>query len=173
LNAIDLLMQQHRKVDDLFEKLEEAEEAGAKEELFNELADLVAIHTTIEEKVFYPESAAARTEPLLRQALEEHLSIRRIVADLLETDIEDPVFDARLAVLREQFELHVEQEEDELFPRVAKMLGEARLGLLGDQMRLLAAELALTEPRYDIAKQIFEPAPLEPKRGPRRPGVGG
>ena len=93
MNAIELLEQQHKQVKKLFEEIEEAE-SGEKEELFDEVADALAVHAAIEEQHFYPATKDARTEELLHEAVEEHLAAKRIIADLLEMDPEDPQFDA-------------------------------------------------------------------------------
>jgi hypothetical protein len=136
MNAMDLLKRQHRRLDDLFEKLEEAEERAEKARLLAELAATLRVHTAIEERILYPES-----QVVFSKAAAEHERIRTTLAALLGFRVESAAFDARLAELREQFDLHVEQEEDELFPKLTKMLGEPRLELLGEQMRRLAAEL--------------------------------
>src|SRR5687768_12693556 len=119
MNAIELLESQHREVEKLFEMIEAAD-GEKKMELLGELADTLAAHATIEEKIFYPRTLAARTEELLREAVEEHLSVKRVLADLLETSEGDENLDARIKVLKEQVEHHVEEEEGELFPKVKR-----------------------------------------------------
>lgn len=69
MDAIELLEDQHREVEDLFEEIEEAE-ASEKREIFDEIADQLAIHATIEEKHFYPACRDAKTEDILRESLE-------------------------------------------------------------------------------------------------------
>src|SRR3954466_6506700 len=71
MNAIEMLEEQHRDVEDLFEEIEEAEGAE-KQEVFAEIADQLVIHSAIEEKHFYPAVKARQTEDLLRESLEEH-----------------------------------------------------------------------------------------------------
>src|SRR5205814_6742902 len=113
----------------------------AKRELFEKIADDLAVHATIEEKHFYPATKAARTQELLEEAVEEHLSVKRIIADLLEMDPAEGQFDAKIAVLKEQVEHHVEEEEGELFPKVQKLLSEDELEDLGVVMEDMAEEL--------------------------------
>src|SRR3954462_1829275 len=64
LDAMDLLRAQHAYVDKLFARVERAEGA-ARREAFNELADMLAVHATIEEKIFYPAVKMPSTEELL------------------------------------------------------------------------------------------------------------
>src|SRR5437868_428211 len=130
MNAIDLLESQHRDVEDLFSEIEEAKNADAKTELFEQLADSLATHAAIEEHHFYPAVRAKRTEDILLESLEEHLGIKRILADLMKTDASDETFDAKIKVLKEQVEHHVEEEEGELFPKVKKLLSAEELDAL-------------------------------------------
>ena len=76
MNAIELLEQQHREVEELFEKFENAGERArkTKERLCREIADRLAMHAEIEEKLFYPESKQEDTEEILRESVEEHLA---------------------------------------------------------------------------------------------------
>ena len=90
MNAIDLLESQHREVAKLFPRIEKAASPAAKEALFAEIADKLAVHAAIEEHHFYPAVKAKRTEDILLEALEEHLGIKRVLADLLETEASDP-----------------------------------------------------------------------------------
>jgi hemerythrin superfamily protein len=141
VNAIDLLAQQHREVKALFHKFEEASSAEEKQKLFEQIADDLAVHTTIEEKHFYPATRSARTDDLLQEAVEEHLQAKRVIADLLEMEIDDAQFDAKMTVLREEVEHHVAEEEGELFPKVKRLLSEDELDDLGTVMEDLAEEL--------------------------------
>jgi hemerythrin-like domain-containing protein len=156
VNAIDLLEQQHREVEELFEEFDSAGENAkkTKERLCRELADALAVHAEIEERLFYPESKQENTEEILRESVEEHLSMKRLLADIVEGDVEDEQFDARIEVLKEQVEHHVEEEEKELFPKVKKQLGADRLEELGDEMESMAQELmGAGEPRMQIPNE--------------------
>jgi hemerythrin superfamily protein len=141
VNAIDLLEQQHREVKTLFNRYEKATALVEKRRLFEQIADDLAVHTAIEEKHFYPATRSARTQDLLQEAAEEHLQAKRIIADLLEMDVDDARFDAKMTVLREELDHHVEKEESELFPKVEKMLADDELEDLGVVMEDLAGEL--------------------------------
>lgn len=141
MNAIELLESQHREVEDLFEEIEETDDLEAKADLFEQLADKLAIHATIEEHHFYPAVKEKRTEDILLESLQEHLAVKRILADLLENDVEDETFDAQLKVLKETVSHHVEEEEDDLFPKVRKVLNKDQLEAVGQAMSAEQAEL--------------------------------
>jgi hemerythrin superfamily protein len=161
MNAIELLKFQHRAVEKLFSQIDKAKTAGAKQGLFEQVADSLAVHATIEEHQFYPAVRAKRTEDILLEALEEHVGIKRVLADLLETDADDPTFDAKIKVLGEQVEHHVGEEEKDLFPKVKKILGSEELEILGQNMSAEQAELEEKgEPRDAIPGETAEAAPL-------------
>jgi hemerythrin superfamily protein len=161
VDAIELLEAQHEEVEKLFGKIERAEEEE-KQDLFEQLADALAVHATIEEKHFYPATKSARTEELLQEAVEEHLSAKRLIADLMEMSPDDPQFEAKMKVLQEQVEHHVEEERTGLFPKVRKMLKKEELEDLGVVMEDLADELkASGSPRESVPAETGEAAPLE------------
>jgi hemerythrin superfamily protein len=161
VNAIKLLKQQHDEVKALFQKIEKAE-GEEKEQLFDEIADALAVHAAIEEKEFYPATKSARTEELLEEAVEEHLSVKRIIADLLEMSPSEGQFDAKISVLKEQVEHHVEEEEGDLFPKVKKLLSAEELEDLGTAMEVLAEDLkAEGAPREQVPAETEKAAPLE------------
>ena len=161
MDAIKLLERQHREVEQLFRKIETAD-TDEKERLFDELADALAVHATIEERHFYPATKDARTAELLQEAVEEHLSVKRLIADLLEMEPGEPQFDSKVSVLREQVEHHVEEEEGELFPNVRKKHSKQELEDLGVLMEQTAEELKEQgAPRMEVPKETGSAAPLE------------
>ncbi len=161
MDAIELLKSQHEEVKALFKELEKAK-GGSKEMLFDEIADALALHATIEEKHFYPATKSARTEDMLREAVEEHLGVKRIIADLLESDSSDPQYDAKLKVLKEQVEHHVEEEESDLFPAVKKAMSKEQLRELCVVMQDAAAEIESEgSPRDNVPAETGAPAPIE------------
>ncbi|HZH76213.1 MAG TPA: hemerythrin domain-containing protein [Archangium sp.] len=162
MDAIELLMQQHREVEELFEKFETAGE-GKPEimmELFARIADNLAAHTTIEEKLFYPSVYVGPTAEKLQHAVEEHLSAKRVMADLLDMDPMDTQFKPKVAVLKELIEHHVKEEETELFITVKKLMTKEELAVIGEQMEVMFSELIQSEPRMQIPAETDEAAPL-------------
>lgn len=162
LNALDLIIQQHDEVDALIARLEEEElEPQQKQFVFNELADKLAAHATMEEQLFYPAILAKKTEDMLLEATEEHLAIKRVLADLVDTDIEDDRFDARLSVLKEEIEHHArEEEEDKLFPKVRGMMSQEELAALGSEMLALFERLVASHPRTQVKRETRKPAEI-------------
>ncbi|MFN7134599.1 MAG: hemerythrin domain-containing protein [Myxococcales bacterium] len=160
MNAIKLLEEQHREVEKLFEQFEKARTADTRLKLFETIADKLAAHAKLEELYFYPETKKVRTEDMLREAVEEHLAAKRIIADLLKMRPEDEQFEAKMMVLKEQVQHHVEEEEKQLFPEARKTFGERRLEELGAIMEQEALELEKTEPRLQVPNEIGAAAPI-------------
>jgi hemerythrin superfamily protein len=164
MDAIEMLKKQHREVENLFKRYEEKGEKATKgkQEVFESIADALAMHAAIEEKHFYPAVKAKRTEDILLEALEEHLGIKRVIADLLKLDASDETFDAKVKVLKEQVEHHVGEEEDDLFPKVKKILDRDELIAVAEQMLGTMKSLqAKGNPRAAVPAETREAAPLK------------
>ena len=160
-DALELLMQQHDEVDALIGKIERSKDGRQKAALFAKLADNLAAHATIEEKLFYPAVMADRTEDQLIEATEEHLSVKRLLADMLELSPNDAHFDAKLNVLKEQVRHHARQEEEaKLFPLVRKMMSADELAGLGNEMMAMFEQLIDREPRMNVPAETAQAARL-------------
>jgi hypothetical protein len=158
-HAIQLLERQHREVEALFAQHDEAEDQDEKQEAFEKLADALAAHAKIEEEIFYPSMLTDATEDELREAVEEHLAAKRMMADLLEMTPDDPQWEAKVSVLREAIEHHVEEEEDELF-EMLEDVSDAEMRTLGAKMKKMYDEVIGTEPRTNIPSETESAAPL-------------
>jgi hemerythrin superfamily protein len=162
MNAVNLLESQHREVEKLFAKIEKAATTRDKATVFAELADALAMHATIEEHQFYPAVHAKRTEDILLESLEEHVGVKRVIADLLAISADDETFDAKIKVLKEQVEHHVKEEETDLFPKSKKVLDAKEMEALG---AALEDERDLIEKRgrarYGVPAETAHAAPLE------------
>ena len=122
-DAIDLLDADHLTVHGLFESYRELVRTAApalqRRALAEEICMELTIHARLEEELFYPAVRdALNDEDLLDEAEEQHGSQREFVAQILATAPEDPLYDARVAVLSEYVERHVRQEREQVFNRV-------------------------------------------------------
>jgi Hemerythrin HHE cation binding domain len=136
MKATDLLKKQHKEVKTLFKKLEGTEGSRERRQLLNEIASRLEGHTLIEEEVFYPairELQTQKAEEMVLEAYEEHHVVKLILAELPRVNPEDERFEAKMTVLSELVEHHVEEEESEMF-KLAQKLGKDELESLGEQM---------------------------------------
>jgi iron-sulfur cluster repair protein YtfE (RIC family) len=137
MNAFELLKQDHQKVSGIFEKLEPTTERGVKtrEELFAQLKQELDIHARIEETIFYPAIKEAKeTRDITLEAYEEHNVVKQLLAELDELSKDDETWGAKLKVLKENVEHHVEEEEEEMFPSAKEVLSPAQIEELGARM---------------------------------------
>ena len=145
VSAIELLKAQHEEVKTLFKRIEKAATRAAKTKLFDELAANLAAHDTIEREIFYPacERGMGMTD-LLGEALVEHgvVEFSLFQADRARRDKD---FSFKCQVLSELVEHHVEEEEEEFFPKVQRALGKEKLLELGARMKERFEEAKATD----------------------------
>jgi len=154
MKATKLLKTHHRKVETLFKDIEKTDDAAEKSRLFEELAaDLVA-HDTIEREIFYPayEQAAGMTKRL-GESLVEHGIVEFCLyqADQAQGNGD---FEFKLTALKEVVQHHVDEEEEELFPKVEKALGEELLARIGMQMELRFENAKQADYRETLSKNL-------------------
>lgn len=142
MNAIELLKSQHREVETLFKQLEDLGEGAAaeKKEIFATIALKLSVHAAIEEKIFYPEGEAVDEDTTL-EAYEEHDVVKALLSKISKTRPTDKTFMAKVTVLKEVVEHHVEEEENEYFPECEKELGAEKLEALGEKLAAATARL--------------------------------
>jgi hemerythrin superfamily protein len=157
VGAVEFLEEQHREVEKLFAQLDKADGPSSKGKIFRQIADKLAVHATIEERHFYPAVRAKRTEDILLESLEEHLGIKRVIADLMGVRPDDKTFDAKAKVLKEQVEHHVKEEETDLFPKVKKIMDRDMLVAITQEMLATQEELlAKGNPREAVPAETIE-----------------
>jgi hemerythrin superfamily protein len=139
-DAIALLKEDHRTVEKLFKDFESAKGDGRKEKLARQICMELVVHTKIEEEIFYPACEGKIEEDMLKEAKVEHDSAKLLIAEIEAGNGQsDEYFDAKVQVLSEQVEHHVEEEEKELFAEVRK--ADIDLKALGEQMATRKREL--------------------------------
>jgi hemerythrin superfamily protein len=142
-DAIALLKQDHRTVAELFARFEKASGDGRKQELARKICLELSVHATIEEEIFYPACEGKVDEDLLKEAYVEHDGAKVLIAEIEAGDEQsDEFFDAKVKVLQEQIEHHVEEEEK----RMEGLFSQARqagidMDALGEQLAQRKSEL--------------------------------
>ncbi len=135
MNAIELLKDDHDKVDRLFQKVKATEEGEEHKELFKKIKAELDAHTHIEEKIFYPRlKEKEELEDIVLEGIEEHHQAKIFLRELASLTEDSEKFEPKLKVLMEDIEHHVMEEEGEMFPKVKKNFDKAELAELGKQM---------------------------------------
>ena len=138
MDAFELLKKDHDKVDEIFKKLDETTERALKtrEELFARLKEELDIHAHIEETILYPVlKREAETREITFEGLEEHHVIKVLLRELAASPVETEVWTAKLKVLKENVEHHVEEEEGEMFKEARSILSTEQIEELGDSLQ--------------------------------------
>jgi hemerythrin superfamily protein len=145
-DATALLERDHAEVKKLFkqyQKLAGAEADGAQRKaLAGQICMMLTVHATVEEEIFYPAAREAEVgDDLLDEAEVEHASAKDLIAQIQSMGPDDELYDAKVTVLGEYIDHHVEEEENEMFPkcRRAKMdLAELATALTERKAELMA-----------------------------------
>ena len=142
-DAVALLKEDHRTVEELFAQFEKASGDGRKEKLARQICLELSVHAQIEEEIFYPACEGKVEEDLVKEAYVEHDGAKVLIGEILSGDgASDDYFDAKVKVLQEQIEHHVEEEEK----RLEGLFSQARkagldMDALGEQLAARKAEL--------------------------------
>jgi hemerythrin superfamily protein len=141
-DAIALLKEDHRTVEKLFKDFEQASGDGRKEKLAREICRELTIHAKIEEEIFYPACDGKVDEELLKEAYVEHDAAKLLIAEIEAGEPSDEFYDAKVKVLQEEIEHHVEEEEK----RMEGLFTQARkagldMDRLGEELASRKAEL--------------------------------
>ena len=137
MDAITLLKTDHEKVSGIFEKLEETTETAEKtrEELFAQLKQELDLHAHIEETIFYPVlKKAEETREITMEGIQEHHVVKVLLRELDSMGVGSETWTAKLKVLKENVEHHVEEEEDDMFKSAREVLSKEQLEELGSLM---------------------------------------
>lgn len=141
-DAVKLLKEDHRKVEDLFADFEKAKGEGRKQKLAEQICAELIVHSKIEEEIFYPACEGKVDEDDLKEAYVEHDGMKVLIAEIAAGGPDDDYYDAKVKVLQEQTEHHVKEEEarlDGIFAQ-AKKAG-LDMDALGDELAARKTEL--------------------------------
>lgn len=146
-DAIELLVSDHREVDQYFHLLEQAGNGEAASHAAESIVRDLSIHAVIEEQVLYPmvRQVLPDGDQLADHSLEEHREVKEILAELDGKPVDDPTVRARFRELADSVKHHVAEEEGTLFPRLRQHLDEEKLMRMGDAMNA-AKRMAPTHP---------------------------
>ena len=135
-DAIALLKADHRAVEELFEKFEKASGEGRKQTVAEEICLELSVHAQIEEEIFYPACEGKVEEDLLKESYVEHDGAKVLIGEIMNGGPSDEFYDAKVKVLQEEIEHHVQEEEK----RMEGLFAQARKA--GLDMESLGEELA-------------------------------
>ena len=141
-DALKLLAEDHRTVEDLFEQFEKAKDSEKQEQIARQICTELKVHAMIEEEIFYPALRGKVDDDDLDEATVEHDSAKLLINDIEAGSAEAEFYEAKVKVLQEQIEHHVKEEEKQqgnIFTQARK--ADVDLEALGEQMAARKAEL--------------------------------
>lgn len=162
-DAISLLISDHEEVKALFEQFEGLSDKSkvSKKKLADQICEALTVHALIEEEIFYPAAREAiGDEDLMDEAIVEHSSAKELIAQILNMEAGDDLFDAKVKVLSEQIEHHVGEEEGDMFKKVRKT--ELDLVALGEEMLARKEETLISfQAQAGARKKSSQPSPTQ------------
>jgi hemerythrin-like domain-containing protein len=140
-DAIVLLKEDHKQIKRLFREFEQAGENAfvTKGKIVDKIIEALTVHTYLENEVMYPEvrKLLPEVEDDVLESYEEHHVADVLVTELAAMEPDHERFTAKTTVLIESVEHHIEEEEDEWFPKVREGLGRKQLQEIGARMQEL------------------------------------
>ena len=144
MNALTLLKRDHDKVKKILGELDATTERGVKtrEELFTKVKAQLQVHEAIEEEILYPAlKEHPKSRDLVLEAYEEHNVVDTVMAEIDQLPYDDERWGAKLTVMKENLEHHIEEEEGEMFAQCRQVFDDEELADLGARMSARKDEL--------------------------------
>lgn len=145
--ATEILTQDHSMAIGLIEQLEGVTTEGPEhQEIFNELDEALRLHIRVENEIYYPALEAHQEfEGLMDENIPEHEMVKENFAQMSELSVSDKTFQSILAETRAALEVHMDNEEDDLFPRSIEVLGADRIEELGREIEQMKGENGMSQ----------------------------
>ncbi|WP_013322339.1 hemerythrin domain-containing protein [Gloeothece verrucosa] len=148
-NILDLIEEDHRKVEKLLQEIEKTKDPQKSQEIFKEIYKELNLHAQAEELVFYPAMQEyEETKQYIEEAEQEHISAEIILEQLTSISAEDSEFSTKIQDLKQQVKHHVEEEEKEIFAAVRQYIDEQELEQMGKKFQATKLRLA---PNIEVA----------------------
>jgi hemerythrin superfamily protein len=127
VDALTMLKEDHRKVDDLFAIYESAGDCATKQQIASQIFAALELHAQLEEQVFYPayEAQAGKDgTQLIANSRLDHEKVKELMIELQGIDLDEAEFEAKFTELMDTVQHHVDEEEQEMFPEAEQILAD-------------------------------------------------
>jgi hypothetical protein len=149
MDALKLLKQDHEKVKKMLSQLDETTERANKtrDSVFHQVKRELTIHETIEEEIRYPAfQQQAKMKDIVLESYQEHHVVDLIMGEVGDLSTDDEQWGAKLTVMKENVEHHIEEEEGEMFKKARQLFDQSELDQLGERLETRKAELEKESP---------------------------
>ena len=145
MDVIDLLVQQHREVEALFDACREAKDDASRRELGIQLAEALTLHTTIEERWVYPAARRVVGDSLIQDSIEEHGEMTQLIAQMIRSRNDPQKLVSLFGELEKVVKDHVTMEERDVLPKLGQKVTEQDLGMSCKDIVRTASEVRREE----------------------------
>jgi hemerythrin-like domain-containing protein len=149
-NPFDILIDQHRELEECFERLVSGTEPEELRSQVAELLELLRLHSRLEERCFYPLVMQVEGRSWAREEAEDHLTMRELMDELEELPPGHPEWQARLFALEDLVVAHLQEEENVVLPRLRMALDAQQLDDLRRDLSLTREELLARAHAYPV-----------------------
>lgn len=144
MNATELLKLDHREAENMMAMLEDITTASV--DIFEQLKNALTAHTQAEEEIFYPAMEKFdETSELVEEAYNEHDEVDQLLEEMTGLNPQDEEFQDLLGQLKDSVNLHVQQEETEMFPKAEELLGDDQLEIIGNEIEQMKTDAGLSQ----------------------------
>jgi hemerythrin superfamily protein len=151
VNAIDLLLREHRVVNSLFEDYWKRTDEDGRTRVLGRLSESLLLHAILEERYFYGVAQRHGVGGQIDQSFEDHDEVRQLLSEIVRRPSLDSEVDGLVAKLERSVQQHVFLEETIVFPRARTVLTEETLESIGEGM-----EVALRWLRQEPIQHLFQ-----------------
>src|SRR2546430_2007318 len=150
MDVIKLLKQDPQKVKKILEELEETTERATtkRQQLFAEVQSELRLHELVEEEIVYPAfREQSKLKDIVLEGYEEHHVVDLIMDEIAGEPVTDETWAAKVKVMKDNVEHHVEEEEDKMFPQARKLFAEEELERLGQRVEQRKRQEQMQHPK--------------------------
>lgn len=134
-DALELLTQDHDKVENMFTRIEQGVTKETGQELFTQIFHELTLHAIVEEQIFYPAIAKNPAfKDLLKDAFTEHAQVKQQLGDISYLEPASPEWNKMMGKVWKELKHHINDEEEKLFPKVREAMSEKELKALAEEI---------------------------------------
>lgn len=134
-DAIELLVKDHDKVENMFTQIEQGVTEETGKTLFTTIYHELTLHAIVEEQIFYPAIARnPKFKDLLKDAFSEHAEVKQQLGDIAYLEAASPEWTKMMGKVWKELQHHINDEEEKLFPKVREAMSEKELKTLGAEL---------------------------------------
>ncbi len=142
MDVLELIKADHRSIEKLFSEIEKTEDTHKLYDCFNKLYQSLRVHTEVEEQSFYPVVGDRQdTQNLINVAQKEHDEVKQMLEDVSSFSPTSPQFKAKIQELKQAFQHHVSEEENEVFAKVSQYISPEEREQLSNEFTSLKQKL--------------------------------